>query len=429
MYSVDIPFFHPNNETGRAGFLIARIYDHNGNLSSLGSITGTSYFKNPTNSSRYQFVHDGIDVARGVIDILDPDISSDVPIFTAPLTDYIRNPVCYEGFALGGTSSTVTLASSASGQNDFYKDCVVYIASGNGRGQERYISGYSGASRVITVEPNWSVSPDSSSYVVVRPSSRRDIARWLGDAPLSLSNQRVQVDTGSFSGSASSSISGLQSDISTVLSRIGAFAGSGMNTILGFFRALMRSSSGLTPSDVGGGYDNTTDSLEAIRDTVGVPVDLGSGSTLSGNAVSIYGVNQDIQSRLPSSLDSSGRIRAQVGGYDASLSPGEQVLLNPANKLKTNSDGHVTLVYAVRKGVALPHVVFKMSASGLSVTGRISKDGGAYSPISGTVSEVGEKTYKVTGGLTASEMSADVIALRFSADSVPDVDMIFFTQG
>jgi hypothetical protein len=55
--------------------------------------------------------------------------------------------------------------------------------------------------------------------------------------------------------------------VASVSARIGAFAGTGVNTILGFFRALMRKDGGITtPSDVGGAFVHTTDSLEAIRD-------------------------------------------------------------------------------------------------------------------------------------------------------------------
>lgn len=56
-----------------------------------------------------------------------------------------------------------------------------------------------------------------------------------------------------------------QANQTTILARIGSFTGSGVNTILGFFQALMRSDA-TTPSDVGGTYDDATDSLQAIRD-------------------------------------------------------------------------------------------------------------------------------------------------------------------
>jgi hypothetical protein len=58
-----------------------------------------------------------------------------------------------------------------------------------------------------------------------------------------------------------------QATLTQITDRIGAFAGSGVNTVLGFLRAIMRKDAGIdTPSDVGGTYTNTTDSIEAIRD-------------------------------------------------------------------------------------------------------------------------------------------------------------------
>lgn len=59
----------------------------------------------------------------------------------------------------------------------------------------------------------------------------------------------------------------LEASSQSILARIGAFTGTGVNTILGFFRALLRSDGGITtPSDVGGTFTHTTDSTQAIRD-------------------------------------------------------------------------------------------------------------------------------------------------------------------
>lgn len=59
----------------------------------------------------------------------------------------------------------------------------------------------------------------------------------------------------------------LEASSQSILARIGAFTGTGVNTILGFFRALLRSDASITtPSDVGGTYTHTTDSTQAIRD-------------------------------------------------------------------------------------------------------------------------------------------------------------------
>jgi hypothetical protein len=61
--------------------------------------------------------------------------------------------------------------------------------------------------------------------------------------------------------------SALATNVTAILARLGAFTGTGVNTILGFLRAMMRKDTD-TPSDVGGTYDDATDSLEAIRDTI-----------------------------------------------------------------------------------------------------------------------------------------------------------------
>jgi hypothetical protein len=51
----------------------------------------------------------------------------------------------------------------------------------------------------------------------------------------------------------------------TILNRLGAFTGSGVNTVLGFFKALLSKAATL-PTDVGGTFDPAADSTEAIRD-------------------------------------------------------------------------------------------------------------------------------------------------------------------
>jgi hypothetical protein len=53
-----------------------------------------------------------------------------------------------------------------------------------------------------------------------------------------------------------------------VLARLGSWTGTGLNTVLGAFRAVFAKATALMPSDVSTGTtaDNTTDSLEAIRD-------------------------------------------------------------------------------------------------------------------------------------------------------------------
>ena len=51
----------------------------------------------------------------------------------------------------------------------------------------------------------------------------------------------------------------------TILNRLGAWTGSGVNTLLGAFKALL-SKTASAPSDIGGTFDPAADSTEAIRD-------------------------------------------------------------------------------------------------------------------------------------------------------------------
>jgi hypothetical protein len=58
-------------------------------------------------------------------------------------------------------------------------------------------------------------------------------------------------------------------DMTTLLARLGAWTGTGLNTVLGGFRALANKAAAFTPSDLtatGGTFDNTTDAVEALRD-------------------------------------------------------------------------------------------------------------------------------------------------------------------
>lgn len=90
----------------------------------------------------------------------------------------------------------------------------------------------------------------------------------------------------------------------TILNRLGTFTGTGVNTILGFFQALMRSDA-TTPSDLGGTYDDATDSLQALRDNVGT----NGAALVLAKTTNITGFND---------LDAAG-VRAAVGLASANL--------------------------------------------------------------------------------------------------------------
>jgi hypothetical protein len=56
----------------------------------------------------------------------------------------------------------------------------------------------------------------------------------------------------------------------TLLNRLGPFTGGSLNSVFGFLRGALRKDAGLTPPDLQGAFDNTTDSLEARADMAAV---------------------------------------------------------------------------------------------------------------------------------------------------------------
>ena len=59
-------------------------------------------------------------------------------------------------------------------------------------------------------------------------------------------------------------------------------------------------------------------------------------------------------------------------------------------------------------------------ATGKTVTGTISKDGGAFVALTNPITEVGNGVYTIVSGLTQDERNADVSTLKFSADGCDD---------
>ncbi len=61
------------------------------------------------------------------------------------------------------TQNTITLASSASEEPDYYKGAFIKIVSGSGEGQIRKIIEYNPTTKVATIGGSWEILPESSS--------------------------------------------------------------------------------------------------------------------------------------------------------------------------------------------------------------------------------------------------------------------------
>lgn len=69
---------------------------------------------------------------------------------------------------------------------------------------------------------------------------------------------------------------------------------------------------------------------------------------------------------------------------------------------------------------------FATPETGLTVSGTVSKDGGVFAALTNSVSEVGNGIYVVT--VTATEMNADTVVLRFTATGAADRFVTIYTQ-
>jgi hypothetical protein len=72
------------------------------------------------------------------------------------------------GTAQAGASGTITLASGASSTNNIYQGHVIETTGGTGPDQKRIITAYNGTTKVATVLPAWTVTPDATTTYAVR---------------------------------------------------------------------------------------------------------------------------------------------------------------------------------------------------------------------------------------------------------------------
>lgn len=86
---------------------------------------------------------------------------------TAGSFGLLGQTITRDGTAQAGAAGSITLDASASATDSLYKGSVVYIYTGTGVGQLRVISGYTGSTKVATVAPNWTTTPDNTSKFIL----------------------------------------------------------------------------------------------------------------------------------------------------------------------------------------------------------------------------------------------------------------------
>src|SRR5262249_35047448 len=113
------------------------------------------------------------DDSVGVIELAKFNISTGMPV-----------QVIHTGTAQAGSATTITLDGSASGTDNAYQGDIVTINTGTGFGQSLFITSYSGASKVATVNAPWATVPDgSSTFTITSPTPYQVLYSWNSTTP------------------------------------------------------------------------------------------------------------------------------------------------------------------------------------------------------------------------------------------------------
>ena len=221
---------------------------------------------------------------------------------------------------------------------------------------------------------------------VVRSTNSNNAVQVTGSNHIAADVHEFQADVLTSDATAASFVTEVQSGLATaanqttILNRLGSWTGTGLNTILGAFRALAGKSASLTPSDISSAttYDNTTDSLEAIRDR-------GDAAWAPGEA----GSGDASQSTLLAVQDQVEAIAGTLGGTAISvtsrIADGGSMVIYTGDDLKVRSGTQVTVSISDPAG----GIYSRLSALGTSrLSWGAARQSQAAGAISGTISSL-----------------------------------------
>ena len=208
-------------------------------------------------------------------------------------------------------------------------------------------------------------------------------------------------------------------------------------------RTLTIESDGMAHADVKEveGSD-ATDQINAACDTALSDYDAPTKAELDAGLAALNDVSSaDVNAACDTALtDYDAPTKAELDSGLAALNDLDAAGVRSAVGLASaNLDTQLSAIAAdlptrATKNTALSNFVFPMIDStddvslktGLTVTGQVSQDGGALGALTNAVAEISNGLYKVD--ITAAEMNADVVVLRFSATGANDRIVTILTQ-
>jgi len=221
---------------------------------------------------------------------------------------------------------------------------------------------------------------------IVRSTNSNVGVQITGSNHIAADVHEFQTDVLTSDATAASFVTEIQSGLATaanqttILNRLGSWTGTGLNTILGAFRAIAGKAASLTPSDISSGttYDNTTDSLEAIRDR-------GDAAWAPGEA----GSGDASQSTLLAVQDQVEAIAGTLGGTSINVTnrvaDGGSMVLYTGDDMRVRSGTSVTVTISDAAG----GIYSRLSAIGASnLAWGAARQSQAAGAISGTISSL-----------------------------------------
>lgn len=240
------------------------------------------------------------------------------------------------GLLQAGTSTTATLAATASATDSFYNDNLIRVSGGTGAGQVRQIQSYVGATKIATLYEAWSTIPDATSGYEILPFGRARMSATLSGAITSSSFAADAVSSSAVSAGAVTKIQSglaLTTDVTSATTTINAHTDAGFTTLtshgdsawataIGFATsgALATAQTGITSTNStltaiqGAGWTGGTDDLHSLRTFTGT---LATASALSTAQSTLNTINATVSS-LPVPLTTSGTAAAVWNALTAS---------------------------------------------------------------------------------------------------------------
>jgi hypothetical protein len=310
------------------------------------------------------------------------------------------------GTAQAATSNNITLAATASANDGVYNRSMIVIVDNTGIGQTRTIVDYNGTTKVAVIDRDWRVTPDATTAYQITAD-----------------NTPLVVDQGVAQGGTSTTI--------TLREYASAVDDTYLCNVVAIIAGTGRGQARLVGSYVGSTKVVTIcgDNWVTNPDVTSVYVMMPYGTTCT-SCVGTYAlglINTECDTALTDYAPNTvvPDVAGTAAGLHTTTDGKVDAVQTDATTIKAKTDN---LPSGMAKNVAVPKFdVFMVlssdhvtGATGKTVTGTISKDGGAFTALTNPIAEVSGGMYTMASGLTQAERNADVSTLIFSAADCDD---------